>query len=61
MDRDQIVHVLVAATAQLRRCERLANNIGSAEELQARLPRLISETRRLLESAASSIEQSEGR
>lgn len=60
MTRDQIAHVLVAAAAQLRRSERLAANIGSAAELQARLPGLLAQTRRLLESACSKIEQQEG-
>lgn len=61
MKRDQVIHVLVAAAAQLRRCERLAQSIGSAEELQVRLPPLISDTRRMLESMCSRIEQQEGR
>lgn len=60
MKRDQVIHVLVAAAAQLRRSERLAQNIGSAEELQARLPVLISDTRRMLESLCSKIEHEEG-
>ena len=61
MNRDQVIHLLVAAEAQLRRTERLAASIGDATEHQHRIPPLIAATRRMLQRACSQIEQAEGR
>lgn len=44
MNRDLIIHRLVALDAQLRRLRRLADNIGDGAELKARLPTLIAES-----------------
>lgn len=60
MTRDLIIQHLVGLDAQLRRIERLAANIGSAEEIKARIPPLIECAARSVQQLASRIEQLEG-
>lgn len=60
MNRDLVIHVLVAVEAQLRRIERLSLSIGDAEEHRARIPPLVNETRRYLSNITGRILQSEG-
>lgn len=57
MNRDRILHVVVAAEAQLRRTERLASTIGDAVEYRKRIPPLIAETRRLLQPIIEVVNQ----
>ncbi len=59
MNRDLIVHHLVAIDAQLRRMRRLAVSLGAAE-LKARLPALVEETTRGMQRVMSSVGQDEG-
>jgi len=60
MNRDLVIQVLVAVEAMLRRIERLATSIGDAAEHKARIPPLIAETRRQLQSLTDRIAQTEG-
>lgn len=60
MTRDLIIHHLVALDAQLRRLHRLAETIGSLDELKVRLPPLIAETHRRVQVLCSRIGQQEG-
>lgn len=60
MKRDLVIHELVAVDAQLRRLRRLAESIGDAEQLKARLPRLIGETAKRVQVLCSRIGQEEG-
>lgn len=57
MNRDLIIHTLVAAEAQLRRTERLAATIGNAAEYRKRIPPLVAETRRLLQPIIQRVNQ----
>ena len=60
MNRDLVIHELVAVDAQLRRIRRLAQSIGDSKELQARLPQLITETSRRVNTLCGRIAQQEG-
>lgn len=60
MNRDLVLHHLVALDAQIRRVCALARSIGDAEELRARLPRLLDETARTSQRALSAIARPEG-
>lgn len=60
MNRDLIIHQLVAVDAQLKRIRRLAESIGDAGELKDRLPPLITETSRQVNALCSRIAQQEG-
>lgn len=60
MTRDLVIQALVAAEAQLRRTERLSNSIADATEHKARIPPLIAETRRTLQSLCDRLAQQEG-
>lgn len=60
MNRDLIVHHLVALDAQLRRLRRLSETIGDGAELKARLPRLIAETCGSMQRLMSAVGQQEG-
>lgn len=60
MNRDLVIHELVAVDAQLKRIRRLAESIGDAEQLKARLPQLITETQRQVNALCSRIAQQEG-
>lgn len=57
MNRDLILHIVIAAEAQLRRTERLAATIGDPVEYRKRIPPLVSETRRLLEPIVQRVNQ----
>jgi hypothetical protein len=59
MNRDLVIQNLVAVDAQLRRLERLSNSISDAVEHKARIPPLIAESRRQLQSLCGRLEQSE--
>ena len=60
MNRDLVIHELVAVDAQLRRIRRLAQSIGDAKESKARLPQLITETSHRVNALCSRIAQQEG-
>jgi hypothetical protein len=60
MNRDLVIHHLVGVEAQLRRIERLSSSIGDPTEHKARIPALITETRRTLQTLTGRIEQVEG-
>ena len=60
MNRDLVIHELVAVDAQLRRIRRLAQSIGDAKESKARLPQLIEETSRRVNALCSRIAHQEG-
>ena len=60
MNRDLIIHHLVAVDAQLRRIRRLANSIGDGNELKVRLPPLIEETCHRVQVLRSEMGQQEG-
>ncbi len=60
MNRDTVIHQLIAVEAQLRRLRRLAESIHDPLELQARLPGLIVETHRSVQSLVSRINEREG-
>jgi hypothetical protein len=60
MNRDLILLELVALDAQLRRIRRLAQSIGSSDELKARLPPLITQISRRVNALCSRIAQQEG-
>jgi len=60
MNRDLVIQVLVATEAMLRRIERLSTSIGDAVEHKARIPPMIAETRRQLQSLTDRIAQTEG-
>lgn len=60
MNRDLVIHHLVAIDAQLRRMHRLADTIQDGAELKARLPGLLGETAKAMHGLMSRIGQGEG-
>lgn len=60
MNRDLVLQVVVGVNAQLRRIERLSTSIGDAVEHKTRIPPLIAETRRQLQSLCDRLAQEEG-
>ena len=60
MNRDQIIHELVAIDAQLRRMRRLSERINSDAEFRARLPELIARTAQGVNRVLSEIGKQEG-
>lgn len=60
MNRDLLIHHVVALDAQLRRLRRLADAIGDGAELKARLPALIAESCRTTQRLMSALGQQEG-
>lgn len=60
MNRDLLIQHMVGLEAQLRRIQRLSGKIGSAEELNSRIPPLIDAAARSLASLNNQIRQMEG-
>lgn len=60
MNRDLVINVMVGAEAKLRRIERLSLSIGSADEHKTRIPPLITDVRRDLQSLCGRVAQLEG-
>lgn len=60
MNRDLVLHVVVGVDAQLRRIERLSRSIADPVEHKTRIPPLIAESRRQLQSMCDRVAQQEG-
>lgn len=60
MNRDLVIQVALSVDAQLRRIERLSSQIGDATEHKVRIPPLIAEARRTLQSMTDRLAQQEG-
>ncbi|MBI3043575.1 MAG: hypothetical protein HYY78_12215 [Betaproteobacteria bacterium] len=60
MNRDLIINVVVGVDAKLRRIERLALSIGDPQQHKSRIPPLITDVRRELQSLCGRLAQLEG-
>lgn len=60
MNRDLVIQVAVGVDAQLRRIEQLSRSIGDPVEHKARIPPLITESRRQLQSLCDRLAQVKG-